>query len=755
MAQAPSPYVPAVTNKPLTVLYDPASTPTRGFDVVVNFVDSAGTADTTLDGETLNLAFGDSNNPALFVATGTVSSDTATISLTAAQAVLCASDTVQRFYLTADVNSRGTVQGNGPVEAIPEGSLTASPAASMQVTLNAAGAVVTIAMRQAVGLPGSGTDVDDDSITNAKLANVATATIKGRATAGTGDPEDLTAAQARALLNVEDGATADQSAAEILTAIKTVDGTGSGLDADTVDGQEASTLLARANHTGTQALSTIADAGTAAALNVPASGDAASGEVVKGDDTRLTDARTPSAHTHTESEITDLGAYPDATGQASGKVAQTDGANGWTFITTPSGGGTDDQNASEVPFTPAGNIGATDVQAAIEELDTEKAASSHTHTASEISDSTAAGRTLLTAADADAQRTALNVEDGADVTDATNVTAALEAVTPAGAVLQGGDQVFIQDVSNSNALRRVDAQDIADLADSGYAPGGTDVAVADGGTGASTASGARTNLGLAIGSDVQAFHANLAALAGLALIADRLPYANGTGTLALATFTAFARTLLDDNNATTARATLGLTIGTHVQAYDAELAALAGLTSAANKLPYFTGSGTASLADLTAFARTLLDDADASAARTTLGLGTAAVVNTGTGDSDVPTGSNLKGTARAYTGQQNAATATLTDAASIAWDLSTQQAAKVTLGGNRTLANPTNMVDGGTYVLRVIQDGTGSRTLAYGANYKWPGGTAPTLSTGAGDVDILSFISDGTNMYGVASLDFS
>lgn len=138
------------------------------------------------------------------------------------------------------------------------------------------------------------------------------------------------------------------------------------------------------------------------------------------------------------------------------------------------------------------------------------------------------------------------------------------------------------------------------------------------------------------------YDAGLTSIAGLTTAANKMIYTTASDVYAVTDLTAYARTLLDDADAstalstlgvstyiktllddadaTTARATLGLTIGTNVQAQDAELQAIAGLSSSSDTVPYFTGSGTAALATFTAAGRAIVDDADATAQRATLGL---------------------------------------------------------------------------------------------------------------------------------------
>jgi len=83
---------------------------------------------------------------------------------------------------------------------------------------------------------------------------------------------------------------------------------------------------------------------------------------------------------------------------------------------------------------------------------------------------------------------------------------------------------------------------------------------------------------------------------------------------------------------------------------------------------------------------------------------------------------------------------TLTDGATITPDFSASCNFTVTLGGNRTMANPTNVVAGQSGSIFIVQDGTGGRTLAWGTNWDWAGGAAPTLSTGIGAVDRVDYI---------------
>ena len=92
----------------------------------------------------------------------------------------------------------------------------------------------------------------------------------------------------------------------------------------------------------------------------------------------------------------------------------------------------------------------------------------------------------------------------------------------------------------------------------------------------------------------------------------------------------------------------------------------------------------------------------------------------------------------------NYSESTLTDQATVTWDASTQDVCKLTLGGNRTLAAPTNNTTGQFISILVIQDGTGSRTLTWNAVFEFAEDTAPTLTTTASKGDVFVFRYNGS-----------
>jgi hypothetical protein len=248
---------------------------------------------------------------------------------------------------------------------------------------------------------------------------------------------------------------------------------------------------------------------------------------------------------------------------------------------------TDAHAASAITNAPAGTIAATTVQAAVNELDGDivahaAAADPHVGYQKESEKGSANGYASLGA--------------GGLVP-----VAQLASVTPDGTKFIRDDGILATP-PGSGAVSSVFTRTGAVVAVAGDYTASEVTNVPAGSIAATTVQAAINELD----SEKQPIDADLTAIAALTSAADKFAYATGAGTWALADLTAFIRTILDDANAAAVQATLGLVPGTDVQAYDAELAALAGLTSAADKVPYFTGSGAAALADLTAFARALI-----------------------------------------------------------------------------------------------------------------------------------------------------
>jgi hypothetical protein len=99
---------------------------------------------------------------------------------------------------------------------------------------------------------------------------------------------------------------------------------------------------------------------------------------------------------------------------------------------------------------------------------------------------------------------------------------------------------------------------------------------------------------------------------------------------------------------------------------------------------------------------------------------------------------------------------TLTDGATITPNMDDSNNFTVTLEGNRTLANPTNLTAGQSGSIFIVQDGTGSRTLAWGSYWDFAGGTAPTLTTTASAVDRVDYVvRSATSIHAVFTADYS
>ncbi len=113
-------------------------------------------------------------------------------------------------------------------------------------------------------------------------------------------------------------------------------------------------------------------------------------------------------------------------------------------------------------------------------------------------------------------------------------------------------------------------------------------------------------------------------------------------------------------------------------------------------------------------------------------------------------------TANTFTKGQRGEITALSDGSTITPDFNDSNNFSVTLGGNRTLANPSNLTVGQSGSIFVTQDGTGSRTLAYGSYWDFAGGTAPTLTTTASAVDRIDYVVRTTgSIHAVATLALS
>ena len=645
----------------------------------------------------------------------------------------------------------------------------------------------------------------------------------------------FTTADETKLDGIEAGATADMSAAEILAALLTVDGAGSGLDADLLDGNSAAAFATAAhNHDATyqpldsdltaiaaltttvfgRALLALADAAalrTAADVGAQAVGGDLTGTVgnaqiaagAVGATELATDAvtnakvaddaigiaelsatgtpssstflrgdnswATPSGGASALDDLTDV----TITGASTGQVLKYNGS-AWVNDTDATAGGTtalDDLSDVAITAAASGDILRHNGTAWVDTPGTdhyEAAGAVSTHS----SDTTSVHGIADTSALATSTDVSTAVSNHAAATDPHGDRAYADGLASnyeaAGTVAtHSADTTSVHGIADTSALLTtssgIDA--LSDVTITAAASGdilrhnGTAWVDAVGTThfeaaGAVAAHEADTTSihGIAdtsalldtadIGVNVQAYSSVLAATTASFTTADETKLdgieAGATADMSAAEILAALLTVdgagsgldadLLDGNSSAAFATAGHDHTGTYQPLDSELTALAGLTSAADKLPYFTGSGTAALADLSSFARTLIDDTDAVSARATLN----AVARINGGVETVSTNSAATG--------------------SVTVDLANGNLHALTLTGNVTSLT----LSGSTashlcsLTLLITQDATGGRSITWPASVKWlPAGSAPTFTTTASTVSVVELftIDNGTTWY--------
>ncbi len=311
------------------------------------------------------------------------------------------------------------------------------------------------------------------------------------------------------------------------------------------------------------------------------------------------------------------------------------------------------------------------------------------------------------------------IEAGADVTDATNVAAAgafMKAADNSDAITAGTTNLFMTPTERSKL--------------SGVATGAT----ANTGTVTSVALAVPTGLSISGSPITTSGTLTVSYAAGYqGYTSTEATKLSGIATGATAntgTVTSVAASvptgLSISGSPITTSGTLAFTWTAGYQGYT---------TTEASKLSGIASGATANSSDATLLNRA--NHTGSQAVGTITGLGSSATVNIASAaEFRALTASRMVSTDSISGGM---AEVTLTDATTIAWDMSTGVDFVVTLGGNRTLGNPTNTTVGSRGRIRVVQGSPGNRTLALSSNLKTAGGAGITLSTASGAVDYLDY----------------